>query len=205
MAATVEAGRLTEVHRRAQIRIGAGVVQAMQSVWPLLNVDDLDGSFERWLRATTTIVGGQRVASARLAANYVQTFKTLELGAGAAAAPIVLAETVPADQIATSMLVVGPVAVKSALGRGVPPVKAMEIASARTSAAAMRHTLNGGRDTITGTVNADPQASRWRRVTSGNACDFCSMLAGRGTVYQSGTVTFQAHDGCGCTAEPVYR
>lgn len=205
MAATVAAARLTEAHRLAQARLGAQVVQAMRSVWPLLDVDDLDGSFDRWFRATSLIIGGQRVTSARLAANYLQTFKTLELGATAPAATVVLAETQPVEAVATSMVVTGPAAVKSAVGRGVQPVKAMEVASARSAASAMRHVLNGGRETVLESVTADRQASGWGRVVSGSGCSFCAMLASRGPVYGEGRANFDAHDGCMCGVEPVYR
>jgi hypothetical protein len=30
------------------------------------------------------------------------------------------------------------------------------------------------------------------------------MLAGRGSVYSADTAEFEAHDHCGCSAEPVY-
>lgn len=205
MAATAEARRLTEAHRLAQLRLGAQTVQSMRSVWPLLDVDDLDGTFERWLRPVTTIINGQRATSARLAANYMRTFKTLELGASAPAASLVLVETVPAQALATSMVVTGPASVKSAIGRGVLPTLAMETAEARSAASAMRHALNGGRETITESVTADREALGWRRVTSGMACDFCSLLAGRGAVYSESTVHFDAHDGCSCSAEPTFR
>jgi hypothetical protein len=41
-------------------------------------------------------------------------------------------------------------------------------------------------------------------VTSGNACDFCSMLADRGAVYGEASAEFEAHDHCSCSAQPVY-
>lgn len=205
MAASVRGAQLTEAHRLAQARLGARVVQAMRAVWPLLDVTDLDDSFERWLRTATVIIGGQRTMSARLAANYVQTFKTLELGASTSPPPLILAEPAAAAAIATSMVVTGPASIKSAIGRGVQPAKAMEVAEARSAASAMRHALGGGRDTITGIVAADRDAQGWRRVTSGNSCDFCSLLAGRGAVYGAESATFHAHDGCSCGAEPVYR
>jgi hypothetical protein len=63
----------------------------------------------------------------------------------------------------------------------------------------------GGRETITSTVKADPRAVGYERVTSGSACDFCSMLADRGAVYGEASADFEAHDGCACGAEPVYR
>lgn len=205
MAATAEARRLTEAHRLAQARLGATVVAAMQAVWPLLDPADLDGSVERWLRASSLIVSGQRSASTRLAGTYVQTFKSLELGATAPAVSLVLAETEPQQAVVTSLVVTGPTSLKAALRRGTPITVASPVAQARSAASAMRHVLNGGRDTIVQTVDTDRQAKGWARVVSGSGCAFCAMLASRGPIYKGGSVSFDAHDGCLCGAEPVYR
>jgi hypothetical protein len=68
-----------------------------------------------------------------------------------------------------------------------------------------RHILDGGRDTIIGSVNADKQALGWARVTDGDPCYFCLTLASRGAVYKTEqTADFQAHDHCGCTAMPLW-
>lgn len=46
----------------------------------------------------------------------------------------------------------------------------------------------------------------WRRVGSGNLCDFCAMLVSQGTLYDAESdADFEAHDGCTCTAEPVWE
>lgn len=201
MAATVAARRLTEAHRLAQGRLGAQTVQHMRTIWPLLDPADP----ERWLRATRLVIDAQRQVSARLAANYVSTFKMLELGAGVTAAPVVLAEAAPAAAVTTSMLVTGPSAVETAVRRGVRAVEAMDVAEARSSAAALRHVLDGGRETIIETVSADRQAQGWARSVSGNCCAFCAMLASRGPVYGRDSVNFHSHDACKCSAEPVYR
>jgi hypothetical protein len=109
-------------------------------------------------------------------------------------------------RVTTSLLVTGPWSVNRALARGVPFERAMDVAQARTSASAMRHALDGGRDTIVGTVAADRQALGWARVASGNACAFCAMTASRGPDYSSeASASFEAHDGCQCGAEPVYQ
>jgi len=205
VAATVAARRLTEMHRVAQARIAAQSVVQLRRVWPLLDPDDLDESFDRWIAAAAPIVGTNRRASAELAANYVRTFKRLELGARAVA-PVVLAAVAPSAAVTTSLLVTGPVAVKQALARGVSIDRAMRTAEARSAAAAMRHALNGGRDTITATISEDRDALGWARVTSGRPCAFCAMLSSRGPVYKGeDTAGFQPHDNCHCVPEPVYR
>ena len=60
--------------------------------------------------------------------------------------------------------------------------------------------LNAGREVIRAS------SPRWRRVTDGNPCGFCAMLASRGPVYGSaekaGSGGNRYHARCGCTAEP---
>jgi hypothetical protein len=60
------------------------------------------------------------------------------------------------------------------------------------------------RDTITTNRQQDPQATGWKRVTSGG-CAFCRMLASRGAVYREASVHFASHPNCHCTAAPVFR
>ena len=203
MAATAQARRLTEAHRLAQARLGAATVRQMMAAWGLMTPDNLDASTERWLRTTMPIIAGQRVQSARLAANYVATFKALEIGT--ASVPVVLAEAVPAEQLVTSLTVTGPTAVKRHMRIDPTTARAMEIGQSMSARSAMRHVLDGGRDTITASVERDSQALGWARATSGRPCSFCAMIASRGPVYKGSTVKFQPHDGCACTAEPVYR
>lgn len=199
---TTTAGRrLTTAHRLAQARIGAETVTAVRKVWPLLDPTD-DRTFDRWIEAAAAVIDSKRSVSARLSGAYVEAFKLAETSRPAVT---VLAGPAAPEGVATSLLVTGPISVRSALGRGVTLARAISVAEASSSAAALRHALNGGRDTILGSLANDPDAQGWARVTSGKTCKFCSMLAGRGAVYSASTADFQAHDGCSCTAEPVYR
>lgn len=191
--------RLTEAHRLAQARLGAQTVARMRVIWPLLHPDNLDGTFDQWLLAAVPIIRGQRTASARLAANYLALFKALDESPPFTA---VLQETVDTKALTTSLLVTGPLSIKRAMVRGVPLERAVDIAEAASSAAAMRHSLEGGRETIGATVRADPQAKGFVRVASGKACGFCADLAG---IEFADDHVFQAHDGCSCSSEPVYR
>lgn len=193
--------RLTETHRVAQLRLGALTVSRLLAVWPLLDPENLDRTFQRWLQAVASVVAVQRAASARLASGYLQTFRTLELGVSDDAFAPVLAGPVDRRQLAKSMLVTGPVSVRAALGRGVPFEQAVETAQASSASAGMRHALNGGRATILATVAADRRARGWKRVTSSSACAWCASTAG--TV--SSDDDFRSHDHCACTAAPVYR
>lgn len=206
MAAVEAARRLTEAHRVAQARLGAQTILSMRRIWPLLDIDDLDGTFERWLRTAEPLIQAQRSTSATLAANYLATFRTIELGVDAGSVTPALASPVETAVLETSLLVTGPARIRSALARGVPLVRALTNAETAAASAAMRHALNGGRSTIVDTVAEDRKALGWARATSGRACPFCAMLASRGPAYKSDeTADFRAHDHCGCAVEPVYR
>ncbi|SDN79279.1 hypothetical protein [Geodermatophilus sp. DSM 45219] len=59
------------------------------------------------------------------------------------------------------------------------------------------------RDSVIGSLKADPQARGWARQTTGESCDFCKMIAGRGAVFSAETATFSSHDRCDCVCVPV--
>lgn len=204
MARSADAARLTRAHRAAQAALGVQTIAALRAIWPALDLNDLDGTFDQWFGLAVPIVGAQRTVSARLAANYVTIFRALELGPFVAPIVPTLSEVVSLEKLATSLRVTGPVSLKANVGRGMGLDEASRIADQRSSAAGMRHVLEGGRETLMQTIKADPRAVRWARITSGNACDFCQMLEERGAVYKSDTVDFEAHDHCSCSAEPEY-
>lgn len=194
--------RLADAHRLAQLAIGAQSIRAMRAIWPLLEPDDLDGTFDRWLTAAVPLIQGQRSSSARLAANYLTAYKTIAVGVTATVVPV-LDETANLASVKTSLLVTGPLSVKRAMARRIPVPRAMATAEAASSASAMRHVLDGGRGTVLRTVAADRDAAGWQRVASGTACKFCSSLDGK--FHRSETADFPAHDGCSCSQAPVYR
>src|SRR5699024_6123135 len=67
-----------------------------------------------------------------------------------------------------------------------------------------KYVQQAGRETIIQSSFADPQASGWRRVTRGETCGFCRMLAGRGAVYMRETAHFASHTRCDCGAVPSW-
>lgn len=104
-----------------------------------------------------------------------------------------------------SLEVTGPIAQKDKIRRGKPARVAQDESFVHAAGAASRHVLTGGRQSLLTLVDADSQALGWARVTDGDPCAFCAMLASRGPVYGSAAAAgFSAHDACACTAEPVY-
>jgi hypothetical protein len=214
MAATVEASRLTEAHRQAQLRLGRTVVAQMLAVWPLIDPADIEATSARWLSVVLSFLATHRRASASIASQYLTVFRALELGIDVPPADPVIANTLDLPVASAVILAAGPVALQKALQRSVPLVRAVDVAKAGAAGAAMSQALNGGRETITGTVEADPLALGWARATSADPCAFCRVLASRGPVYKteasakfktSATTSESYHPTCHCTAEPVYR
>lgn len=205
MAVTAEARTLTEAHRRAQLAIRAQALQDVLALWPMLDASALDRTFPAFSRAAEALIRARRSQSAGTAAAYYRAFREAE-GAGAAdLRAIIRSSPFPAEQVATSLRVTGPVAAKSAAARGLSTSAISAYALSQTAGAVVRLTLAGGRETLDTAVQRDTSALGWARVTGGRPCAFCAMLAGRGFVYKSeATAGGEYHDGCGCTTEPVF-
>lgn len=203
MAVTLAGSRLTEAHRLAQATLGARVANELLLLWSLVDPKRLDQTTPEWLDAALVLMQVRRVDSANLAAGYLQAFRLLEAPTAPAFAPIIAAQ-LDLGAASTSLQVVGPGSIRRAMTAGTNLAKASETAGTNTARAAMRHVLDGGRETITSTVAADPEVTGFRRVTSGGACKFCAALARRGAVYSARTARFASHDGCSCSAEPAY-
>lgn len=74
MARTPEGKRLTEEHKRAQIRLGGIAAALTAKNADRLNIDDLDVTRARWLAAQVAIIEALREQSHRLAVAYLEAF-----------------------------------------------------------------------------------------------------------------------------------
>lgn len=193
---------LTEQHRRAQVALRATVLRDLLALWPTLDPARLDATFPAWATFAGQLITQRRALSSSLAARYLRAVR--EAAGVAGPDPVVLADPVDPEQMATALRVTSVVAVKKATARGVPAGRALTDAYVLSSGSATRLVLDGGRDTIRTSLARDGFARGWRRVTGGQGCDFCRMLAGRGAVYAAATADFQSHDHCSCVPEPVY-
>jgi len=104
-----------------------------------------------------------------------------------------------------SLIVTGPVGQKSKRGRGKTEQVARDESFVEASGAASRQVLTGGRQSLLRLIDEDTRLLGYIRVSDGDPCAFCAMLISRGPVYRTpNRASFQAHDHCACTAEPVY-
>lgn len=202
MALTIEGTLLTTQHQQAQIALRARILQALLQLWPNFDVRDIDASWDRLGPALMALTDLGRQASTALSQSYYQVFRDVE--GVTDPLPDVRLGTAWRPAAETSYRVTGPVTAKHLIELNRPDVA--QQALVRVSGALQRHVLNGGREYIFEATKNELRRVGWARVTSRKPCYFCAMLASRGPIYTSrGAASFQAHDHCVCTVEPVFR
>lgn len=202
MALTVEGKALTEKHRRGQLAIASKAVTESRSIWSRVL-----SSQSAWLALQIAILRQFNGESEALAESYLRDYRDAE----GVAESFVQAAPFSMPEMMSAMLVAGPYSVKNFIGKGADPGDAIGSGFNKFSGIVRRQVLSGGRMLIDRTAAGDSRAAGWRRVTDGNPCTFCAMLASRGPVYQSAEKAdsvagsgLRYHSHCGCTAEIVY-
>ena len=170
----------------------------------LRSVDPAD--LDTWWEQVAPLLTGDVEAGHETAVRL--TMRYLELHA-AAEGVLVTPQAVPfnREQVETGLRVTGPVAFKKTMSSTGSPEAATRIMTSRLPRAATRLALSGSRDITRQLIDSDRRVLGYRRVTSGSPCAFCAMLASRGAVYTSARTAGEGHhyhDGCSCTAEPMY-
>lgn len=193
---------LAVTQRQQQLALRAALLRRLIPLWQLFDPNDLNRTLPTWLAAVLPLMQDARKGSGLLAGAYLRQARA-DVGIEGVA-PVVLAGTAPVDQAVTSLTVTSLVAIRTALGAGQTLEQAMRTGFVTSSGAASRIALQGGRDTVIGSVRADRKAAGWSRLASPDACDFCLMLSDRGAVYSAEAVDFAAHDHCACTAVASY-
>jgi hypothetical protein len=213
MASSNTAAQATERHRRFQGSLAVMVVRDVLALWSRLDPFRLADTVPAWLAVTRARIGRHRAASEMRASDYYRQFRTLE-GVHNELPRLDPHDPTWGDRRDRSLLVLGPSVIKRLTGFGMDPRDAADKAAPAVAAASVRHALNGGRFVIDSLTRSDPAAWGYQRVTDGNPCAFCAMLASRGAVFltaESASRTLRDgkpekyHDGCNCQPEPVFR
>lgn len=206
MALTAEGRALTEAHRLAQVDLAEGTIRDVSRAWDgLLDLRRIESTFPAYFEASLAVLDRDHFRSTALSTAYLEAFHEAE---GVATRPLEVQEAsaLAREQALSSLFWTGPAYYRAAVARDVPVAKAADVALSGSLKAAMRLSLQGGRETITSTVDSSRVIEGIARVTDGKPCSFCALLASRGAVYKSEeTARFRPHDGCGCQPEPVYR
>lgn len=213
MALTAEGKALTEAHRVGQIAIGARAETTARLLWPMLDPEQLDRYEPAWMAATLSALQPLHEDSARLASAYIEEYRRAE---GASSAPLGAAAW-GQSYMRENLHLAGPVRVKLLTKGGMTGAAAASAALTKFGGIARRGVMQGGRMMVHETAKRDGNVVGWRRVTDGDPCTFCAMLATRGPVYGKDTLRGDVlrpargggeallyHGHCGCTGELVY-
>jgi hypothetical protein len=189
-----------EEQQAAQIALIALMLKDFAKIWHLLTPSELDRSLPAWVTAIHAIVARYGSMSAALAADH---YEEARLAAKARGQFTVQLPGDPAEGLVDTGM---RWATRDVWSRD-PETLPDRVKSARTMAenVAIKEVIDMARITTVDAVHEDPEAVGWARIARPNACYFCRMLTTRGGVYTAETVKFRAHNGCHCTAEPVFR
>lgn len=189
-----------EKQQAAQVALVALMLRDFAKVWHLLNPSELDKSLPEWIAAVHAIIVRYGQMSATLAADHYEEARL----AAKVRKPfhVTLPDDPPEGLVDTGMRW----AVRNVWDRN-PETLPERVQAAQTMAenVAIKDVVDLARITTVEAVHEDPEAVGWARVARPDACYFCRMLTTRGGVYTSETVKFRAHNGCRCTAEPVFK
>lgn len=204
MARTPEGAQLTEAHRRLQGSLAAGTIRDLLTLWALVDPTNLRGTINPFARAGLAVVQARRRASATAASRYYVAFRQVE-GIGGTAV-VTTPPPLSPDIVLGAIRGAGLAGIRNARMRGATVAQAHDNGFVKLSGSAVQLVAGGGRDTLLGAVQGDPAAQGWQRVTDGDPCAFCAMVASRGIVSKDEAgAGFEAHGHCGCTAEPAFE
>lgn len=195
----IQESAATLAYRRQLLAIRAQLIRRLAALWPALDPERLDDTFLAWVTAAAQEVLTHRSTAAVVATQYLQAERSAQGIPGEAV--VLMAPPLAFAAVAKSLAVTGPAFVKRAMANGVPLPQAMEKAFGSTTAAASRHVLDGGRQTVTASTRADPRGRGWQRVNGSPDCKWCAERVGVLMTDER----FSGHDHCSCSAVPVYR
>lgn len=200
--AEAQTNLLTAAYRRQQLAVRAAALQDVTRAWALWTPGQV-ATYGRFVDLAVPLIEARYGQAADLALGYYRRLREAE--DVEEDPPPRRRPRLAVDDVVPSLRATGLAGTMRALRAGFSAQAASQSGLVQVLGTAGRLALNGGRDAIVATVDADPKAAGWRRVASGGACDFCRLLAGRGPAYKGErTATFRAHDHCACSAEPVF-
>lgn len=217
MALTPAADALTQAQIAVQQRISAQTVLASIALWKQLKPYESDVAQQRWLEVMVQLVRVLNGRSAAVARDYLTAFRRVEGMPNDGFTPPLIGD-IDVERLVASLTIVGPHEAKQRVEQagGTPVPSALDKIATSTAGVAQRHVVNGSRDTISATIEADRKVRGYQRITDADPCYFCAMLASRGPVYQDdsfddadprfyGPGDYKVHDHCNCSLEPIYH
>ena len=204
-------------HHNEQKMIARNAIADLAPLWNILDIKDLRGTTADWLRAVRPVIERGYLTSQYVAAQFVKNYRTTVFPY---ATPMNISnipnpygifgnQPIPDRntqlRIMASMKVTGPVYVENLMPAD--ETEAMAKGFSKSSGAATRLILNGGRGMVRLLADADPLALGVAGVADENACVSCKFLTNP-IMKTDGAKKMNAvavgHDFCKCSARLVY-
>jgi hypothetical protein len=196
--------RLAGQFYQQMAKLAAQAVAAILALWQQLDLRDVRSSWPSVRSQLEFLVQLDHRAAAAAGQQYYAQARSLA-GVTDGLPPLLSVPAPPADLVQATLDSTGPYALLGRIKQAQPLQRANETTGVTLSGAASRLITNGARQAVMSSVKADAQAVAWMRVTSGDPCAFCAMLASRGPVFKSQQAAgFLAHDHCRCVAAAVF-
>lgn len=206
---------LAESTRRAQVHVRQQMVSDVSRVWAVLNFDRLQQTWPSWLEVMLRTLRRYHSQSADEAALFYRATRQLELGDPGEAK---LADPPSEEWVSRALGYAAPGAYQRQIAAKASPEQANRSALVQTLGTSSRIAMDGHRTTIEQSAKADRAALGYYRVTDGDPCAFCALMASRGMVYKNedtagarandsftGPGLFKFHNDCGCTIAPGFK
>ena len=182
MAFTEASLAITEAHRLSQVGLRAQTELDAALLMQLFTLDDIKGSWPATEAALVELVRERGAQSVTMSQRAYELIRDAEDIAGVATVrgpggPL------DVDLLVQNLRVVGPGTAGEGLVKGWADV--MGTTTSRVAGEASRVVLNRGRAAMHNSAMADKECIGWVRVTDGNPCAFCRLLASRGPVYKT--------------------
>lgn len=208
-------------YRRDKALLAREVADGLAGTLGALDFKRVDASTRGWVTAATSVVMAGHAKGVDLAASYYADFRKEGAKSGRFT---VVPGTVQAQDVATSLTLLGPHRAKELLGQGHRFDEVAEMVFTATVGSGARVALNGLRDTMRYTTAADTAYTEVRRIAGSGCCGFCAMLATRtywvrssdiasssaarvvgryGRARGSRSIGEKYHDHCKCEVAPV--
>ena len=173
---------LTESYRLSQVGVQAQTESEVAALMAMLfDIGDIQGSWPEVEAAIVETVRRQRGVSVQLSQRAYEMIRDAEQIPGV---PTVRGPgAFDVDLFVKNLRIVGPGSAGEGLLKSWPDP--LGTATSRTAGEAARVAQNAGRFSMHNSLLADKKCIGWVRVTDGNPCAFCRLLASRGPVYKT--------------------
>jgi hypothetical protein len=194
--------QLASAFYASQSLLASMAIADILAVWQQLNLRDVRSSWPAIRTALSALIETRFGMSVTQAQGY---YAQARIAAGVmGSAPQVTLPPPPQALVVATLDSTGPYALLGRIRQAQPLEQAMENTSVVMSGAASRLISNGARQAVLASVQADPEAVAWMRVTAANPCAWCAMLATRVDYKSQASAGFKAHNHCRCAAAPIF-